>query len=87
MERVADWQLANPSAQNPGEWAQGVADVGMMALVGISGDTKYHNAMLAKGGTNGWGLNQFSGGKHHVADQCEGPGLRGIIFFFIVKTR
>jgi unsaturated rhamnogalacturonyl hydrolase len=54
MERVADWQLAHPSAHSSTEWMQGAGDAGMMALAGISGDPKYRDAMLAMGEANGW---------------------------------
>ena len=47
MQRVADWQIANPSKHKPTDWTCGAGDAGMMALVGISGDAKYRDAMLA----------------------------------------
>jgi rhamnogalacturonyl hydrolase YesR len=59
MQRVADWQLANPSiaTNRPATgWVQAAGDAGMMALAGISGDAKYRDAMLALGETNGWQL-------------------------------
>ncbi len=56
MQRVADWQLANPSAHKVTDWTQGAGNAGMMALVGISGDAKYRAAMLALGETNEWQL-------------------------------
>src|ERR1039458_2491244 len=54
MQRVADWQLAHPSAHKTTDWTQGAGDAGMMALAGISGDAKYRDAMLALGETNDW---------------------------------
>jgi hypothetical protein len=54
MERVADWQLAHPSAHPATDWTQGAGDAGMMALAGISGNPKYRDAMLAMGEANGW---------------------------------
>src|ERR1700722_19992770 len=54
MERVADWQLAHASAHRATDWTQGAGDAGMMALVGISGQSKYREAMRAVGQTNGW---------------------------------
>jgi unsaturated rhamnogalacturonyl hydrolase len=54
MERVADWQLAHPSAHPPTEWTQAAGDAGMMALAGISGNAKYRDALLAIGEANGW---------------------------------
>ena len=59
MQRVADWQLANPSvtAKRPATgWVQAAGDAGFMALAGISGDAKYREAMLAQGETNNWKL-------------------------------
>lgn len=68
MERVADWQLANPSKHPPTDWTQGAGDAGFMALVGISGDAKYRDAMLAMGATNEWkpGSRKFHADDHAV---------------------
>src|SRR5580704_7614896 len=46
MKRVADWQLANPSAHPATDWTQGAYYAGMMALASISDDPKYHDAMM-----------------------------------------
>jgi unsaturated rhamnogalacturonyl hydrolase len=54
LQRVADWQLAHPSLHKPDEWTQAALYTGFMALAGISGDSKYFNAMLAMGETNQW---------------------------------
>jgi rhamnogalacturonyl hydrolase YesR len=45
MERVADWQLAHPSAHPLTDWTQGVGDTGFMALARIAKDGKYLVAM------------------------------------------
>ncbi len=82
MQRVADWQLAHPSPHHPTEWTQATGDAGMMALVGISGDVKYRNAMLAKGETNAWTLKQYKGGKYHADDQCEGQTFAELYFLY-----
>ncbi|HSY20186.1 MAG TPA: glycoside hydrolase family 88 protein [Candidatus Acidoferrales bacterium] len=58
MQRVADWQLANPSTHKITDWTQGAGFAGFMALEGISGDAKYREAMLALGETNDWKLGQ-----------------------------
>ncbi len=74
MQRVADWQLANPSKHKATDWTQGAGDAGMMALAGISGDVKYRNAMLAMGETNEWklGLRKFHADDHAVGQSyCE----------------
>jgi rhamnogalacturonyl hydrolase YesR len=54
MERVADWQLAHPSAHETTDWTQGVGDAGFMALADLSGTRKYRDAMVAMGERNGW---------------------------------
>ncbi|MEI8291333.1 MAG: glycoside hydrolase family 88 protein [Verrucomicrobiota bacterium] len=74
MQRVADWQLANPSKHKATDWTQGAGDAGLMALAGISGDVKYRNAMLEKGATNDWklGLRKFHADDHAVGQAyCE----------------
>ena len=72
MQHVADWQLAHPVTERPTGWICAVGDIGMMALAGISGDAKYHEAMLAKGEANDWKLPQYQGRKYHADDQCIG---------------
>jgi unsaturated rhamnogalacturonyl hydrolase len=69
MQRVADWQLANPSKHSPTDWTQGAGDAGMMALAGISGDAKYRDAMLAMSETNQWKLGSRA---YHADDQAVG---------------
>ncbi len=56
MERVADWQLANPSRHRLTDWTQGAGDTGFMALAGLSSNPKYRDAMIRVGETNGWKL-------------------------------
>jgi rhamnogalacturonyl hydrolase YesR len=82
MQRVADWQLANPITLRPTGWICSVGDVGMMALAGISGDPKYRDAMLAKGETNGWALPQYNGRKYHADDQCYGQVCAELYFLY-----
>jgi rhamnogalacturonyl hydrolase YesR len=69
MQRVADWQLANPSKHRPTDWTQGAGDAGFMALAGISSNPKYRDAMLAMGETNHWKLGLR---KYMADDQCVG---------------
>jgi unsaturated rhamnogalacturonyl hydrolase len=74
MERVADWQLANPSQHKSTDWTQAAGDAGIMALAGISGDAKYRDAMLAMGETNHWalGLRMYHADDHAVGQTyCE----------------
>jgi rhamnogalacturonyl hydrolase YesR len=82
MQRVGDWQLANPATNRPTGWIQAVGDIGMMALAGISGDAKYRDAMLAKGETNGWQLPQYGGRKYHADDQCIGQVWTELYFLY-----
>jgi rhamnogalacturonyl hydrolase YesR len=69
MERVADWQLANPSRHAATDWTVGALDAGMMALGGISTDPKYVEAMVKMGEANQW---QLGPRRFHADDQCVG---------------
>jgi unsaturated rhamnogalacturonyl hydrolase len=69
MERVADWQLANPSKHKETDWTQGAGDTGFMALAGISGSARYRDAMLAVGERNQW---QPGPRVYHADDHCVG---------------
>ena len=69
MERVADWQLANPSKHKTTDWTQGAGYAGFMALAGISKDVKYRDAMLAMGRGNGWKPGPLP---YHADDHCVG---------------
>lgn len=82
MQKVADWQLAHPVMERPTGWICGVGDIGMMAMAGISGDPKYRDAMLAKGGTNGWQLPSYQGRKYHADDQCIGQVWAELYFLY-----
>jgi len=69
MQRVADWQLANPSKHKTTDWTQAAGCTGMMALAGISGDRKYRDAMVSMGETNDW---QLGSRPYHADDHCVG---------------
>ena len=69
MQKVADWQLANPATNKPTVWIQGAGYIGFMALAGISPDSKYRNAMMAMGETNQW---QLGARPYHADDHCVG---------------
>jgi rhamnogalacturonyl hydrolase YesR len=77
MQRVADWQLAHPSAHRLTDWTQGAGDAGFMALAGISGDVKYREAMLAMAETNHW---QLGSRKYHADDHCVGQTYAELYF-------
>ena len=69
MERVGDWQLANPSKHKPTDWTQGAGYTGIMALAGISADPKYRDAMVRMGEGNGW---QLGPKPYYADDHCVG---------------
>jgi unsaturated rhamnogalacturonyl hydrolase len=69
MERVADWQLANPSQHPLTDWTQGAGDAGFMALAGISAHPRYRDAMLAVGEQTQW---QPGPRFYHADDHCVG---------------
>jgi rhamnogalacturonyl hydrolase YesR len=79
MQRVADWQLANPSRHKPTDWTQGAGYAGFMALAGISGDAKYRDAMLAMGATNDWRLGPR---KFHADDHAVGQTYAELYFLY-----
>jgi unsaturated rhamnogalacturonyl hydrolase len=79
MQRVADWQLANPSRHPRTDWTQGAGNAGMMALAGISGDAKYRDAMLAMGETNQWQLGQKL---YDADDHCVGQAYAELYLLY-----
>jgi len=79
MQRVADWQLANPSTNTATGWIQAAGDAGFMALAGISGDAKYRDAMLAMGGTNNWKLGAQL---YDADDHCIGQTWAELYFLY-----
>ncbi|HEY5297616.1 MAG TPA: glycoside hydrolase family 88 protein [Verrucomicrobiae bacterium] len=82
MQRVGDWQLANPATNRTTGWIQAVGDVGMMALAGISGDAKYRDAMRAQGDTNHWELPAYRGRMYHADDECIGQVWTELYFLY-----
>lgn len=79
MERVADWQLAHPSAHPTTDWTQAAGDAGMLALAGISGDPKYRDALLAIGEANGW---KPGPRLYHADDLAIGQTYAGLYFLY-----
>jgi len=69
MEKVAKWQLANPSRHRPTDWAVGALSAGMMALSDVATDPEYRRAMMAVGQINGW---QTGPGTYNANDYCIG---------------
>jgi rhamnogalacturonyl hydrolase YesR len=79
MERVADWQLGHPSVHAATDWTQAAGDAGMMALAGISSDTKYRDAMLAMGKANGWAPGPRM---YHADELAIGQTYVGLYFYY-----
>lgn len=79
MQRVADWQLANPETNRPVGWVAAAGDAGFMALAGISGDPKYRDAMLAVAASNHW---EPGGRKYDADDQCIGQTYAELYFLY-----
>src|ERR1700722_2335032 len=79
MQRVADWQLANPSLHKTTDWTQGAGYDGFMALAGISGDSKYRDAMMSMAETNDWKLGPR---KYMADDQCVGQAYTELYFLY-----
>ncbi|QGZ39939.1 rhamnogalacturonyl hydrolase YesR [Pseudoduganella flava] len=70
LERVADWQLANPSRHRPDDWTQAVGYTGFMALAGVSRNPAYRAAMVRMGESNGWKLGpNFYHADDHIVGQ------------------
>jgi unsaturated rhamnogalacturonyl hydrolase len=69
MEKVADWQLANPTGYPLDDWTEGVGDAGFMALSGVSPNPKYREAMRAAGEKLQWRLGPS---KFHADDHVVG---------------
>src|SRR5471032_455748 len=67
MERVADWQLANPSKWPPLDWEPAAGYTGMMALAGISDSPRFEAAMMKMGADNQWKLGPRP---YHADDYC-----------------
>lgn len=69
MERVANWQLVNPSKHKTTDWTQGAGYEGFMALATLSKDPRYKDAMLEMGRKNNWKLGPVP---YHADDHCVG---------------
>lgn len=69
MERVADWQLANPSKQAVTGWVQGAGYTGIMAVADLSSSPRFKEAMTKMGETNEW---KPARRVYHADDICVG---------------
>lgn len=54
MERVADWQIAQPPRHTPAGWENAPFYIGTLALARLSSSPRFHDAILAKAEANGW---------------------------------
>ncbi|HVS52886.1 MAG TPA: glycoside hydrolase family 88 protein [Opitutaceae bacterium] len=77
MERVADWQLANPSKRDPAGWEQGAGYTGMMALAEISPSPRFEQALLKMGAANQW---QGAKRRYHADDYCVAQTYAALYF-------
>ena len=72
-ERVADWQLANPSKRwEPTLWTQAAFYAGAMALGDVSRSPRFHEAMMRMGETCGWKLCDYHKSPYNADDHCIG---------------
>lgn len=71
MRKVADWQLAHPSAHEATDWPVAAFDTGAMALAQTTHDEKYYEAMRTAGEAAHWGLYRRPSW-YHADDQCIG---------------
>jgi unsaturated rhamnogalacturonyl hydrolase len=69
MEKVAKWQLANPSQHRSTDWTVGALSAGMMALSDVATDPEYRRAMMTLGQINGW---RAGPGTYNANDYCIG---------------
>jgi rhamnogalacturonyl hydrolase YesR len=69
MRRAADWQLANPTNDDPKGWIYAAFYDGVMALGRIGSEGKYLDAMLTQGTNNRWelGKGDYNADAHAVA--------------------
>jgi unsaturated rhamnogalacturonyl hydrolase len=56
MERVADWQLANPTKWKPTEWHPAAFYTGLLALADLSSSSRFHDAMVRIAERSDWKL-------------------------------
>jgi rhamnogalacturonyl hydrolase YesR len=77
MERVADWQLANPSKHGPTEWTQAAGYAGLMALAGTSPSPRFLDALLKMAEANAW---QPGPRLYDADDHCVGQTYAELYF-------
>jgi unsaturated rhamnogalacturonyl hydrolase len=78
MERVADWQLANPAEHPTTDWTQAAGYAGIMALARISRSPRFENALLKIGEEqNAW---QLGPRPYHADDHAVGQMYAELFF-------
>jgi unsaturated rhamnogalacturonyl hydrolase len=77
MERVADWQLANPSPHRATDWTQAAGYAGVMALARLSASQRFQDAMMTMGEGNEWKLGPRP---YHADDHCVGQTYAELFF-------
>ncbi len=77
MEKVADWQIANPSKWPTWGWHQAAYYTGAMALAEISTSPRFEQAMMKVGESNLW----YPGPRvYHADDHCIGQMYAELYF-------
>lgn len=69
MERVGDWQIANPGRHATTDWTQGALYTGIMALDRIATNRRFSDEMVRIGELNEWKLGPR---KYHADDHVVG---------------
>jgi len=68
IERVADWQLANPSTHPTTSWIHAPFYAGLIALAKTSGESRFLEAAYGIGEKNAWKLGTSPNHTHYHAD-------------------
>jgi unsaturated rhamnogalacturonyl hydrolase len=77
MEKVADWQLANPAIHPPTDWTQAAGYTGIMALARISASPRFEQALMNMGAQNAWVLGPRP---YHADDHAVGQVYAELYF-------
>ncbi|HSU55703.1 MAG TPA: glycoside hydrolase family 88 protein [Candidatus Dormibacteraeota bacterium] len=73
MEKVADWQLAQPPLKpQTDDWTYGALYAGIMALASVADTPKYHDAMVDMGNKHEWkpASRKTASGLYDADDHC-----------------
>lgn len=76
LQRVADWQLANPNLKHdPRGWVQGALYTGLLAWANFSPDPRYRNHLVRIAEANAWKLGSRP---YHADDHVVGQLYLGL---------